>query len=79
MPSYEITIATKDVANFEQSVSELYPEMIVHYARLLIFARKYELDIPEEDYLYLSLKFKFFIPKVVIIKPKTVTKIRFLP
>jgi hypothetical protein len=71
MPNYEITIANKDVDAFRAAFYELYPNTPIQSSRPLIFARKFDVDITEEEYVFLSLKFKFLKPKITILKPRT--------
>jgi hypothetical protein len=75
MPNYEIVIASKDVDAFRAAYYELYPNTPIEPSRSLVFARKFEVNISEEDYVYLSLKFKFLKPKITILKPRFTTPI----
>ena len=70
MPNYTITVAHKDVDAFRAAYHELYPNKHIISSRQLLFARTFEVNITEEDYLFLSLKFKFLKYTMKILKPR---------
>lgn len=73
---YEITIAQSDVEAFRDAYYELYPGGHFISSRQLLFVRKFEVELTEEDYVFLSLKFKFVKPIMTIVKPQiTYTKL----
>jgi len=73
MPNYTITIANKDVPEFIRTIGDLCPDLAYQSSRQLMFARTFELDITEEDYVFLSLKFKFLKYTMKLLKPRTST------
>ena len=73
MPKYDITIANGDVQEFAQAIGELYPgsDKVADYSRMLMFARTYyNMELTEDEYLFLSLKFKFVKSKLIILKAR---------
>lgn len=73
MPEYTITVSNKDVDAFREAYYELYPNKYIRSSRQLLFAHTFDVDITEEDYLFLSLKFKFLRHTITILKPRTAT------
>lgn len=67
---YEITIAQADVDAFRAAFYELYPGGNFLSSRQLLFIRRFEVELTEEDYVFLSLKFKFLKPILTIVKPR---------
>ena len=70
MPNYTITIAHKDVPEFTNELDKLPYDADIRSSRQLMFARTYDMNITEEDYLFLSLRFKFLKMTMKIIKPR---------
>lgn len=77
MPNYSITIAHKEVDAFRAAYYELYPNNPIQSSRPLMFARTFDVDITEEDYLFLSLKFKFIKMTMKILKPRNIKFIQY--
>jgi predicted RNA-binding protein with EMAP domain len=65
MAEYKIVVANKDVEEFTKALTELPYDTDIQYTRSLMFARSYTVNLTEEDYVYLSLKFKFLKPTVM--------------
>ena len=72
MPNYSITIAHKEADAFRAAYYELYPDKIIQSSRPLMFARTFDVELTEQDYLFLSLKFKFLKMTMKIIKPRPI-------
>ena len=71
MAEYTITVAQRDVDAFRAAYYELYPNKPIQSSRQLLFAHTFDVDITEEDYLFLSLKFKFLKYTMKILKPRS--------
>ena len=72
MVNYSITIAHKEVDAFRAAYNELYPDKAIQSSRLLTFGRTFNVELTEQDYLFLSLKFKFLKMTMKIIKPRPI-------
>ena len=81
MPNYKIVLANKDIDGFVTACNELNPSMPIVSTPFLSVATKYEITVTEEDYVFLSLKFKFLKPIIKILKPRPVngSNIKFTP
>jgi hypothetical protein len=70
MAKYEITIAKADEESFNQCIREMYPTLKLIYWPL-IFTNVYSLELSEEEYLFLKLKFKFIVKYQKRVRPAT--------